>query len=413
MAEKQKIDRRTFLTGAGAAAMAFTIAKPEIAKGYKANEKISLGLIGCGGRGGWIAKLFKENGGYDVTACADYFQDRVDVVGKDLNIAAGKRYTGLNCYKKLIEQDIDAVAIISPPYFHPVQAEAAVDAGKHVYVAKPIAVDVPGCNSIEESSAKAAGKKRCFLVDFQTRVDQYYIEAVKRVHAGALGEMSFGEGVFHGGSPWGRVWPILAKDPLNSENRLRAWGLDKVLSGDIITQQSIHTLDVMSWIMNEEPLSAVGTGGRTLNPDVGDIWDHFVLTYQYANNVGIAFSAHQIKGFGTQPNGIRNRMFGSKGVLETKYNGQIRILGSGGNSYKGGLSTSIYKVGAAANIAGFQKSIVKGDYTNPTVAPSVRSTLVSILGRKAAYQGRKVTWSELLRDNTVLDPKLDTKTLKL
>lgn len=413
MTKKQKIDRRSFLAGAGAAAMAFTIAKPQIAKAYKANEKISLGIIGSGARGGWIGALFNENGGYETTACADYFQDRVDEVGTKLNIAADKRYTGLNCYKKLLEQDVDAVAIMSPPYFHPVQSEAAVEAGKHVYVAKPIAVDVPGCKSVEQSSAKAASKKQCFLADFQTRTDQFYIEAIKRVHAGALGKMSFGEGVFHGGITWGHVMPHLEKDPKNSENRLRAWGLDRALSGDIITEQSIHTLDVMSWIMNEEPVSAVGTGGRTLNPEVGDIWDHFVLTYLYPNNVGISFSSHQIRGFGSKPNGIRNRMFGEKGALETKYNGQIRILSSGGKSYKGGMSTNIYKVGVVANIAGFQKSIVEGDYTNPTVAPSVRSTLVSILGRKAAYEGRRVTWAELLRDNTVLDPKLDTKTLKL
>jgi myo-inositol 2-dehydrogenase/D-chiro-inositol 1-dehydrogenase len=411
----QEINRRNFLAGAGAtaAAVAFTIASPQTAKTYAANEKISLGLIGCGGRGGWIANLFKANGGYDIVGCADYFQGRVDGVGNAHNIPAANRYTGLSCYKKLLEQkNIDAVAIISPPYFHPEQAAAAVEAGKHVYLAKPIAVDVPGCKTIGASGKSATDKNLCFLVDFQTRVDQYYTEAVKRVHAGALGKIAFGESTYHAGSPWGHMDAVVAKDPANPENRLRAWGLDKVLSGDIITEQNIHTLDVMSWIMNSEPVSAVGTGGKSIRTHVGDCWDHFVLTYKYANDVGISFSSRQFKAHGTRPEGIRNRMFGSKGTLETEYGGLTRILGSRENYYKGGKSPSIYRDGAVTNIANFRKSIAGGDFANSTVDPSVRSNLVTILGRMAAYQGRTVTWAEMLRNDTKLDPKLDMKRLK-
>ncbi len=406
MAQKQNINRRSFLASAGAAAMAFTIVKPQVVKGYAANEKISLGLIGCGGRGSWIANLFKENGGYDIVGCADYFQDRVDPVGQTHNIPAANRYTGLSCYKKMMEQKVDAVAIISPPYFHPEQAAAAVEAGKHVYLAKPIAVDVPGCKTIEASSAKATANKLCFLVDFQTRQDPYFVEAIKRVHAGAIGDFAFGESTYHCGRLGAQA------SPGTEEARLRNWVFDQALSGDIITEQNIHTLDVMSWIMNAEPVSAVGTGGRKVRIDIGNCWDHFVLTYQYANNVGIAFSSRQFNGHGTQPEGIRNRMFGSKGVLETSYGGLTFIRGGKDSFYKGGKSPNIYHEGAVTNIADFHKSIVEGNHTNPTVAPSVRSNLVTILGRTAAYQGRKVTWSELMRTNTKLNPKLDMKRLK-
>ena len=393
--------------------MTFTIASPQIAKTYAANEKISLGLIGCGGRGQWIANHFKANGGYNIVGCADYFQDRVDIAGNTHNVPAANRYTGLSCYKKMMEQkNIDSVAVISPPYFHPEQAAAAVEAGKHVYVAKPVAVDVPGCKTIEASGKSATDKNLCFLVDFQTRVDQYYTEAVKRVHAGALGKIAFGESTYHASSPWGHMDAVLAKDPANPENRLRAWGLDKVLSGDIITEQNIHTLDVMSWIMNSEPVSAVGTGGKSVRTHVGDCWDHFALTYEYANNVGITFSSRQFKAHGSRPDGILNRMFGSKGTLETKYGGQTRILGKRENYYKGGQSPSIYKDGAVSNITNFGKTITEGNYQNPTVAPSVRSNLVTILGRTAAYQGRRMTWSELMRTDTKLDAKLDMKRLK-
>ncbi len=405
MTKKQEISRRNFIAGAGAAA--FTIISPLTAKTYAANEKISLGIIGCGGRGKWIAKFFTANGGYNIVGCADYFQDRVDGVGNAHNIPAANRYTGLSGYKKMMAQkDVDAVAIISPPYFHPEQAAAAVEAGKHVYLAKPIAVDVPGSKSIEASAAKATAQKLSFLVDFQTRVDPYYVEAIKRVHAGALGELAFGESTYHSGRLGTQA------KPGTKEARLRNWVFDKVLSGDIITEQNIHSLDVMSWIMNAEPISAVGTGGRKVRTDVGDCWDHFALTYEYTNNVGITFSSRQFKAHGTQPAGIRNRMFGSKGTLETSYGGLTMIRGGKGSFYRGGKSPGIYKNGAVTNIANFRKSITESDFTNTTVAPSVRSNLVTILGRTAAYQGRKVTWAELMRTNTKLQANLEAEGYK-
>ncbi len=119
--------------------------------------------------GAWIADLFREHGGYNLVAVADYFQDRIDEVGNKLQVAPAQRFTGLAGYHRMLEQKLDAVVIESPPYFHPEHAAAAVDAGKHVYLAKPIAVDVPGCKTVEQSGEKATATQRCFLVDFQTR----------------------------------------------------------------------------------------------------------------------------------------------------------------------------------------------------------------------------------------------------
>jgi len=280
-----------------------------------------------------------------------------------------------------------------------------VDAGKHVYVAKPIAVDVPGCQSIGESGRKASGKKKCFLVDFQTRVDEFYLEALKRVRNGAIGDFVFGEAIYHAGCPFGRMYDTWRKAPNDSENRLRAWGLDKIISGDIITEQNIHTLDVMSWIMDSEPVYAVGTCGRTVRP-VGTCNDHFTLMFEYPNNIGITFSSRQIEGHGTKPDGIRNRMFGSKGVLETEYGGWVLIRGKDETFYRGGRSPGIYKDGAVTNIKTFYNSIAEGKYDNPTVASSVRSNLVTILGRTAAYTKRKVTWRRLLKNPEKLDANL-------
>jgi myo-inositol 2-dehydrogenase/D-chiro-inositol 1-dehydrogenase len=386
--------RRRFLADAGAAALAFSVVRPELVRGSGASSKIDLGIIGCGGRGGWIADLFQKHGGYNVVAAADYFPDRIEALDEKLGVPPARRFTGLAGYRRLLEQKLDAVAIMSPPYFHPVQAADAVAAGKHVYLAKPIAVDVPGSMAVQESAAKATANRLCFLVDFQTRANELFIEALRRVHDGAIGRFAFGEATYHAEDPFVAQAEHARLD--GPENRLRAWGLSRELSGDIIIEQNIHTLDVASWVMGRPPLSAYGTGGRKFR-DVGTCWDTFSVVFQYADNVGITFSSRQFNGQGTRPEGIRNRMFGSEGVLETEYGGQVLIRGK--QFYRGGQTSTIYQQGAVRNIAAFYDSIQQGNYTNATVDESVRSNLVTILGRTAAYKGRVVTWDEILRSD--------------
>jgi predicted dehydrogenase len=390
------------MAGAGAAAVSLSVIKPELVRGYTANEKVNMGISGCGGRGTWITGLFQEHGGYNIVAAADYFQDRVDGLGDKFGVKPDRRYTGLAGYRRMLEQPLDALVVESPPYFHPEQAAAGVEAGRHVYVAKPIAVDVPGCKSIEQSGKQATSKNLCFLIDFQTRADEFYIEALKRVHDGAIGKFAFGESTYHAGIPWtGQI--TAAADSGNPESRLRAWGLDRILSGDIITEQNIHTLDVVNWIMGAPPECAFGTGAQKVR-DFGTCCDTFSVTFRYPDNVGIAFSSRQFNGHGTQPEGIRNRMFGADGVLETEYGGEVLIRGK--NFYRGGSSPGIYKDGAATNIATFHASILAGNFTNPTVSESVRSNLLTILGRTAAYEGRVVTWEEILKRDEKLVPDL-------
>ena len=376
--------------------------RPDLAFGYAANAKVDIGIIGCGGRGTWIAGLFQQHGGYNFVAAADYFRDRTEGAGKKVGVPPERQYNGLSGYQRLLEQKLDAVVVESPPYFHPEHAAAGVAAGKHVYVAKPIAVDVPGCKTIRASGRKATEKKLCFLVDFQTRADKFFIEALKRVHSGAIGKFAFGEASYHAGIPWGGHMDALRKDPTNPEVRLRAWGMDRILSGDIITEQNIHTLDVASWIMNQPPLCAFGTGGRKVR-DIGDCWDTFSVVFQYPDNVGITFSSRQFDAHGSQPEGIRNRMFGTEGVLETEYGGKVFIRGRTKNFYAGGSTPTIYESGAVTNIATFHANIQKGDCSNPTVAPSVRSNLLTILGRTAAYTGQVVHWDQLLKSDERLE----------
>ncbi len=397
------VSRRRFLAGASAAAVTISLIRPELVRGSTANEKVDIGFVGCGGRGSWIAGLFQEHGGYNIVAAADYFDDRVNPFGDKFKIKPEARFTGLNGYKRLLDQKLDAIVIESPPYFHPIHAAAGVEADKHVYMAKPIAVDVPGCKTVQECGKKATSKGRCFLVDFQTRADPYYIEALKRVHEGAIGSFAFGESTYHAGVPWVGQIEYARQAATNPEARLRAWGVDKILSGDIITEQNIHTIDVASWIMDQPPVCAFGTGGRKVR-DYGDCWDTFTVTFQYPDNIGIAFSSRQFNGFDTKPEGIRNRMFGTEGVLETEYGGNVMIRGD--HFYRGGSSPGIYRDGAAANIATFHKNILANDTSNTTVPPSVRSNLCTILGRTAAYRGEVVHWDQLLASNEHLEPNL-------
>ena len=187
-AKSKTLGRRDFLASAAAAA-AVTVVRPSAVRGSQANSALALGAIGCGGRGTWIAELFQKHGKYRYVACADYFQDRADAFGKKYEIPAAARFTTLSAYKRLLEQKLDAVVIETPPYFHPEHAAAAVDAGKHVFTAKPIAIDVPGCLTIGESGQKAREKKLVFLVDFQTRANAAFRETARRVHAGQIGRI--------------------------------------------------------------------------------------------------------------------------------------------------------------------------------------------------------------------------------
>jgi len=399
------ISRRRFIAGTGASALAFTILKPSLVSGAETNSKINFGLIGCGGRGKWIADLFLKHGGYNVVALADYFQDRVDEAGEQFKVPAAQRYTGLSGFRKLLEQKLDAVVIESTPYFHPEHAAGAVAAGKHVYLAKPIAVDVPGCLSVAESGRRASANKLCFLVDFQTRANKLYQEAAQHVQAGDLGKIISVEANYQTGPTWEHMDQFLRKDPGNPEVRLRAWGVSRLLSGDIITEQNIHALDVACWMLDAQPLKAYGTGGRR-REFLGDCWDHFAVIYYFPNDIVASFNSTQAN-FGYDD--IMCRVYGLKGTADTHYFG--RVTAKATEFHSDGEVGNLYTDGVVTNIATFHENITKGECSNPTVAQSVRSNLTTILGRTAAYKNGLVTWEEMMRTKEKFSP--DLKGLKV
>jgi predicted dehydrogenase len=392
--QTHSLTRRSFLASA-ASVTAFTVLQPNQVFGAQANSKVTLGLIGCGGRGAWIANLFAETGLYEFVACSDYFQDRADAVGQKHKIPADRRYTRLSGYKQLLESRLDAVVIETPPFFHPQQAAEAVAAGKHVFIAKPIAVDAPGCLSIGESGRLATQKKLVFLVDFQTRADEYYREALRRVRQGDIGRLVLGEAHY----PWaggGRSLP-----PANPEERLRQWYNVKEISGDFIVEQAIHALDVATWILDADPVRAIGLGGQKLRPR-GSIWDHFAINYVFPNDIPLSFTC--IQTIPEMKDEITARVYGSDGYISTDYFGSVFIRGK--EFYNGAKTGNVYTTGAQTNIREFHQFITQGRHDNPTVAPSVRSNLTAVLGREAGYKGGELTLAALVKEGRRLEPDL-------
>ena len=383
--------RRQFLARTGIAAASAAILPAQFARGQAAAPKLDIGLIGCGGRGRWIADLFAASGRFNVVAGADYFASQTAELAKKHNLPAERCFSGLAGYRKLLDLKLDAVVIESPPYFHPEQAAAAVAAGKHVYLAKPVAVDVPGSVSVAESARFAAQKKQVFFVDFQTRAHPAYQEVVRRVHKGDIGDLISIYAEYQTNLIFQAWDDARRKSPTDPEVRLRSWGVDRVLSGDVIVEQNIHALDVASWIANAEPVKAYGAAGRT-RPFVGDCRDHFAVLFFYPNNLVVTFSSKQA-GYGYDD--IMVRAHGLTGTAETHYSGKIWLRSR--DDIFNSDSNGLYGKGAELNIAAFHEAITKGDCSNPTVAPSVRSNLTAILGRLAAERRGEVTWDEMLQ----------------
>jgi predicted dehydrogenase len=386
--------RRAFLAGA-AAATTFTVLKPATVFGAEANSVLPIGLIGCGGRGRWIANLFAQSGKYRFVACADYFQDKADAVGDQFKIERESRYTGLGGHKRLLEGKLDAVVIETPPYFHPQHATDAVAAGKHVYLAKPIAVDAPGCLAIAEAGRKATAQNQVFLIDFQTRANAHFRKAVTEVHQGAIGQFVLAEAFY----PWsggGRGAP-----PATAQEKLRNWYFELPLSGDFIVEQSIHALDVATWILNADPIGARGLGGHKVRP-ANSIYDHFAVQYLFPGNLALSFTCIQSIPFVKDE--IRARVFGSDGVIDCDYYTGVFVRGRD-FSLRESVG-DLYTSGAVVNINEFHEAVLKKDCANKTVAPSVRSNLTAVLGREATYRGGELTLDALIKEGKKLEPDL-------
>jgi myo-inositol 2-dehydrogenase / D-chiro-inositol 1-dehydrogenase len=384
--------RRDLLASVGAGLM---IVKPQTAFGSQANSAVEIGIVGCGGRGAWIGALFQEFSGARIVALADVVASRIPEIKTKLKVESARTFVGLKAYRELAASKLDAVVIETPTYAHPEQAAAVVAAGKHVYVAKPVAPDVPGCKLILESGRKAQGKTS-FWVDFQFRARPIFQECIARIRQGDLGTPVLAHCSYHANRlPYKNVPGETA-----AQHRMRNWYFDIALSGDIIVEQNIHTIDAMCWLLDKAPVSAVGVTGRKARFD-GDCNDHFAVIYTFPNDFTAEFSSTQCtKGIG----GIIAHLYGSAGSAEMVYGKTAYIAGE--KPWKGPEKDDTFRGGAIDNIKLFIDAVRAGKLLN-NAEESVRSNLTAILGRTAAYRRTRVTWDEMMAANERLDPKLE------
>lgn len=407
-ADRDGATRREFLgklaaTAASTAVLgtvAHALADPKPAATPPAGRKIKLGWVGCGTRGAWLADLFQKNGGYEMYAMADYFQEPLDKCGDAVGVDKRRRFTGLSGYKKVLESGVEAIVIIDIPYFYPEQAQAAVDAGCHVYMAKPVAVDVPGCLAIEAAAKQAAEKKRCFHVDYQMPTDPVNIEIAQRIWDGALGKLlSVSTWGSAGGTSMGKDAPR-GKTLENVFQKL-LWLRDIALGCDLIGNFDIHSIDAAIWLTRQVPIAAYGQS-RICRPNpVGDHHDLYVLIYECPNGMAWVHQSYGIPDIAPDAASGRSLYCDVRGELaaaKVTYWGKSYIRG-GPKNYGAHAVENLYLEGAKRNIATFHQQVIEGRHDNPTVRRTIDGTLTAILGREAGHRGVRLTMEELLKEN--------------
>jgi myo-inositol 2-dehydrogenase/D-chiro-inositol 1-dehydrogenase len=426
--ECSKVGRRKFIEVAAVSASAMLI-KPSLVRGTAVNSAVRVGLLGCGGRGTEDASNLVDTGGARVVALADLFQDQLDSAHAHFDkIQQAKGYStldpahlfvGPNAYQQIVaSKEIDAIVIATPPYYHPLHLEAVVAAGKHVYVEKPVAVDVPGAMKVIEIGRRAEGKLS-LDVGFQIRDCPPFVELVKRIHEGALGKMVCGEAHYLTGYIDRPAWPNSSP----AELRLRNWVYDRVLSGDIILEQNIHVIDICNWILKAHPLKVSAAGGRLGRPaNDGDAYGNYHVIFHYPDGVDVNFSSTQFaKGWWD----VTERFFGTKGTSQSPYTGPLGIWGDSPWQYASptkppaepqsfsvtGNFTSNLEFADAEKKKAFVESITGGKFHNQA-AKGVESALSCMMARTAAYEGREVTWDEIDKSTEVWESKIDLNRLR-
>jgi predicted dehydrogenase len=411
--------RRTFLktTSAlvGGAALGVNAQIARSAHVYGSDE-IKVAVIGCGGRGtGAASQALETKGKVTLWAAADAFADRIESclkqVSRDVDrgkrdgnelltdstvdVPEERRFVGFDAYKQAIDSGADLVILATPPGFRPIHFEAAVKAGKHIFAEKPIAVDAPGVRRFKEANEEAKKKNLMVAIGLQRRHDPRYVETVKKIHDGAIGDIIATRVYWNGGGLW--VNPR-KPEQTEMEYQMRNWYYFVWLCGDHIVEQHIHNIDISNWLKNMTPVEAHGLGGRQVRTgkEFGQIFDHHAVEFTYPDGTKMFSQCCHINGSWSA---VSEHAHGTKGTADLDDGRGPVINGPDGRWRSSGRRVNNHHQEHHDMFAALRRGEIynEGDY-------GADSTFTSILGRMATYSGKTVKWDEALKSGADLSP---------
>jgi len=395
--------RRTFLKGSAAAAAASGLTLAASAPVHAAgSDTFKVGLVGCGGRGtGAAVQALKADKGTRLVALADAFEDRLAASRKFLvnsevadrvDVPDERCYTGFDAYQGVIA-DSDVVLLATPPYFRPQHLAACIEAGKHVFAEKPVAVDAPGVRSVLASTEQAKKKNLAIVSGLCWRYETGLLNTMQRLNAGAIGRPVALEAIRYSGGVWVRP---RQEDMTEMEYQMRNWYYFTWLSGDFITEQFVHQLDQCAWVLGDRtPHRCYATGGRQTRTgqEYGHIYDHFFAVFDYEGGERVYAGTRHQRGC---DNSTHVHVLGSDGFCA--------LMGyeiTGKKPWKwDGRRTVMHQLEHDAMYAALRKGqiINNGRYM-------ANSTMLAIIARMSAYTGRTLTWEEAMNSQQVLGPE--------
>ena len=372
-------------------------------------EPLKAGVVGCGGRGtGAAINHLNAGPNLNIVAAGDVFQDRLDKFRKelkekkDVELDDSMCFTGFDAFKRVIESDVDIVILATPPYFRPEHFQACVEARKHVFMEKPVAVDPAGARDIMATSKQAEAAGLCVVTGTQRRHQWSYQNMLARVRAGMMGDIVSTNVYWN----MGKLWHVKPQSGMNEmEYMIRDWVNWTWLSGDHIVEQHIHNIDVSNWFMGKAPVEAVGMGSR-LRRLTGDCYDNFSVDFVYDKQVHMGSMCRQINDCA---NSVSEHITGTKGYMITG-DRQYNMWDHEGNSLYEYASPEDENGERLENDPYVQEHIdlVNAIRTGNQIVEAeetAKSNLTAIMGRHAAYTGTKVTWEEMMGADWKLGPE--------
>ncbi|NGO39739.1 Gfo/Idh/MocA family oxidoreductase [Limisphaera ngatamarikiensis] len=395
------VSRREFLkqSSLAAAAAAATVSFPHVLRA-QAKPTLNAVIIGMGGRGGGAGNDFLEAAKITgvqarIVAVADLFPEQARRGRDAFGLPAEKCFSGFDAYIKALEQPgVNYAILAAPPGFRPTHFKACIERGVHVFMEKPVAVDVPGCHLMYRMGEEADRKGLRVAAGTQRRHEAPYIETIQRIWDGVIGEITALRAYWVNGGP---IWHRGDHGATDLERQIRNWYHYIWLSGDHIVEQHMHNIDVCNWIMRDHPVRAWGMGARQqLGDKSGEIWDNFAVEFEYANGVRMHSYCGQIK---RSWSSVSEAVVGTRGTANPA--GSIRVHGERPIRIRPENARNPY----VQEHVDLIQAIVNGTELNETKNVT-DSTLTAIMGREAAYSGGMVQWEDLLKSEFKYGPDL-------